>query len=217
LIEWNEYINQLLSSDTDFDNITISLDEGACSTEVPPIIKASIVMLDKMIEHQGPLNLIVFPEKMQSAIIFTLMKLLHNISSGKIKSSYNPTDFKVGEKLKVGNAVVEYLGIEVRDGNRCLLIKMADIDKCSAPIDVLPIFQRVETKRRLSKYAQYVTAKKAALAAMHGDTKGSEKIAYVSEMKTHMNSSIFTMTSVAAIKEQLSSCMIDGEKATKIF
>lgn len=217
MIEWNEYINQLLSSGTDFNNITISLDEGSCSTEIPPIIKVSITMLDKMIEHQGRLNLIVFPEKMQSAFIFTLMKLLHNISSGKIKSSYDPTDFTVGEKLKVGNAVVEYLGMEVRDGNRCLMIKMADIDKCSTPIDVLPIFQRVETKRRLSKYAQYVAAKKAALAAMHGDAKGSEKIAYVSEMKTHMDSSIFTMTSVAAVKEQLAGCMIDGEKATKVF
>lgn len=217
MIEWNEYVNELLSSGTDLDNITISLDEGSCSTEIPPIIRASIIMLDKMIEHQGRLNLMVFPEKIQSVFIFTLMKLLHNISSGKIKSSYNPTGFTVGEKLKVGNAVVEYLGTEIRDDAVCLMIKMADVDKCSAPIEVLPIFQKVETKRRLSKYAQYVTAKKAALAAMHGEATGSEKIAYVTEMKTHMDSSIFTMTSVAAVKEQLAGCMIDGKKATKIF
>lgn len=217
MIEWNEYINQLLSSGTDFDNITISLDEGLCSTEIPPIIKASITMLDKMIEHQGRLNLMVFPEKMQSVFIFTLMKLFHNISSGKIKSSYDPTGFTVGEKLKVGNSIVEYLGIEVRNGSPCLMIKLADLDKYSAPIDILPIFQKVETKRRLSKFPQYNAAKKVALAAIRGTSTGNEKIAHVAEMKTHMDSSIFTMTSVAAVKEQLSGCMIDGKKATQIF
>ena len=217
MIEWNEYINRLLSSGTDFDNITISLGEGSFSTEIPPIIKVSITMLDKMIEHQERLNLIVFPEKMQSIFMFTLMKLFHNISQGKIKSSYDPTGFTVGEKLKVGNAIVEYLGIEERDNSTCLMIKLADVDKCSAPIDTLPIFQKVVTKRRLSKNAQYVTAKKAALSAMHGESAGSEKIAYVSEMKTHMESSIFTMTSIAAVKEQLSNCMIDRKKATEIF
>jgi hypothetical protein len=217
MIEWNEYINQLLSSGTDFDNITISLDEGSHSTEIPPIIKASIIMLDKMIERQGRLNLMVFPEKMQSVFIFTLMKLFHNISQGKIKSSYDPTGFKVGEKLKVGNAIVEYLGTEERNDSLCLMIKLADIDKYSAPIDTLPIFQKVETKRRLSKYLQFVSAKKAALAAMHGESSGCEKLAYVAEMKTHMDSSIFTMTSVGAVKEQLSSCIVDGKKVTKIF
>jgi hypothetical protein len=217
MIEWNEYINQLLSSGTDFDNMTISLDEGSCSTEIPPIIKASITMLDKMIEHQGRLNLMVFPEKMQSVFIFTLMKLFHNISQGKIVSSYDPTGFSVGEKLKVGNAVVEYLGIEERNDSLCLMIKLADLDKDSAPIDTLPIFQKVETKRHLSKYSQYVSAKKVALAGIRGESTGNEKIAYVAEMKTHMNSSIFAMTSLAAVKDQLSCCTVDGKKVTKIF
>ena len=154
MIGWNEYINQLLLSDTEFDNITISLDEGAVSTLVPPIIKISITMLDKMIENQGKLNVLIFPEKIQSFLIFTVMKLFHNISQGKIKSSYDPTKFSVGEKLKVGNAIVEYLGTEVRNNSMCLMLKMADCDKYSAPIGILPIFQKVATYRRLSKTIQ---------------------------------------------------------------
>lgn len=216
MIGWNEYINQLLLSDTEFDNITISLDEGAVSTLVPPIIKISITMLDKMIENQGKLNVLIFPEKIQSFLIFTVMKLFHNISQGKIKSSYDPTKFSVGEKLKVGNAIVEYLGTEVRNNSMCLMLKMADCDKYSAPIGILPIFQKVATDRRLSKTIQYSKASKTALTAMCGEMR-SEKIAYVSEMKTHMQSSIFTMTSIAAVKGQLANCRIDGKEITKIF
>jgi len=114
-MEWNDYIAYLLASGKEFDNITISLDEGRTSTAIPPIIRASILMLDKMVEHQGKRNLLVFPEKVQSIFIFTLMKLFHNIASGKIQSNYVPTDFTVGEKLKVGNTIVEYLGYEVRE------------------------------------------------------------------------------------------------------
>lgn len=217
MIEWNEYLNRLLSEEIDFDNLIISFDEGSVSTEIPPIIKASISMLDKMIEHQGRLNLLVFPEKTQSIFIFTLMLLFHNISQGKIKSNYDPTGFVVGEKLKVGNAIVEYLGMEYRNDSVCLMIRLADVDNCSAPIDILPIFQKVKTKRRLSKFKQYISARKAALAAMYGAGNSSEKIAYVSEMKTHMDSSIFTMTSISAVKEQLSNCKVNGEKLTSIF
>ena len=78
-MEWTEYIDYLLSSTKEFENITISLDEGHTVTTIPPIISASILMLDKMVEHQGKRNILVFPEKVQSIFIFTLIKLFHNI------------------------------------------------------------------------------------------------------------------------------------------
>ena len=217
MIEWNEYLNQLLSSSTDFDNITLSLDEGTCITKIPPIVKASIVMLDKMIEYQGRLNFMVFPEKKQSMIIFSLMKLFNNILSGKIKSNYDPASFIAGEKLKIGNAVVEYLGTEIRNNTLCLKLNLADVFNFSAPMELLPVFQKVETKRRLSKYSQFVAAKKDALAAMRGVASENEKLAYISKMKTHLDSSIFIMSSIAAVKKQLADLIIDGTKATETF
>ena len=145
------------------------------------------------------------------------MKLYHNISQGKIKTKYDPTGFVVGEKLKVGNAIVEYLGTEIRDNSMYLMIKTADVDKDSARIDTLPIFQKVATKRPLSKFKQYCVAKKAALAAIRGEAVGSEKMAYISDMKTHMESSIFTMMPVASVKDQLTKCLINKKKVTTIF
>ena len=217
MIEWNEYIYHLLSSGKDLDNLNISLDNGRTKTQIPPLIRASIIMLDKITEHQGQFNVLVFPERIQSIFIFTLMKLFHNISSGKIQSNYDPTGFEVGQKLKVGNSIVEYLGVEERDGQTCVNIRLADLDKSSTPIRYLPIFQKVYTKRKLSKWSKYVSERKKAMAAFDADATGNEKLAYVADMKTHMDSSIFTMTSIAAAKEQLSACIIEDKKVTSIF
>ena len=216
-MEWKEYVSQLLSSGDNFENLTISLDAGKTITDIPPIIRASIEMLDKMIEHQGKLNFFVFPEKMQSIFIFSLMKVFHNISEGKIKSFYDPTGFSRGEKLKVGNAIVEYLGIEERDGKTCIMIRLADLNKCSTPIENMPIFQRVDTKRRLSKYKQFSEARNKALDALKGNQSGNENLAYAAEMKTHMDSSIVTMTSVTGAREQLTSCLVNGKKVSSVF
>ena len=217
MMEWSEYISYLLSYGKDLENLTISLDEGHTETEIPPLIRVSIIMLDKMIERQGQRNVIVFPEHIQSVFIFTLMKLFHNILLGKIQSNYDPTDFTVGEKLKVGNAVVEYLGNELRNGKTYLNIRLADIDKVSAPINYLPVFQRVSTNRRLSKYARYVAEKKKIFAAYDDNSTSMQKLAYVTDMKTHMESSIFAMTSISPAKEMLSNCTIGGKKVNRIF
>lgn len=216
-MEWNEYVSYLLSSVNDFNDLTISLDEGHSYCAIPPLIGASITMLDKMIEHQGRLNLLVFPERSQSIFVFILMKLFHNITMGKIGSSYDPSKFIPGERLKVGKAIVEYVGVEEREGALCLIIKTGDEVKSSMPLKYLPVFQRVSTKRKLSKYAQYAAARKIATASLFEDTSGKEKLSYVADMKTHMNSSVFAITSIAGAKEQLSKCYIDGMKVTDIF
>ncbi len=216
-MEWKEYISYLLSTGKNLDNLSISLDEGHTVTEVPPIIRTSISMLDKMIEKQGRLNVLVFPEKDQSVFIFTLMKLFHNISSGKIRSNYDPTGFLPGEKLKVGNAIVEYRGMTEKNGEPYLSIKLADLNSSTAPLSICPIFQKVSTKRKLSKYKQYAEARKKAELALNQESSVNEKLLLAETMKTHMDSSVFAMTSVLSVKEKISKCHIEGKKITDIF
>ena len=161
MLEWHEYVEQLLQNESAFDGISLSLGDNRSDSGVPPIIKSSILMLDKMLQHQGIYNIIVFPERVQSIFIFTLMKLLHSITQGKIEKMYDPSAFQFGEKLKLGNAVVEFLGLEERDDTPCLKIRLADLIS-SAPVEFFPFFQRTNTQRGLSKYAQFVAAKKDA-------------------------------------------------------
>lgn len=74
MLEWHDYIQRLLTQESSFDGITMSIGTGE-NVEVPPIIKASILMLDRMQKCQGKRNILVFPERVQSIFIFTLSKL----------------------------------------------------------------------------------------------------------------------------------------------
>ncbi|NLO40639.1 MAG: hypothetical protein GX115_14365 [Ruminiclostridium sp.] len=216
MLEWHEYVEQLLQSESEFDGISLSFDGYSNDTGVPPIIKSSILMLDKMIQHQGKYNIIVFPERVQSIFIFTLMKLLHNIAQGKIEKTYDPSDFRPGEKLKLGNAVVEFLGLEERDGKPCLKIGLADLIS-SAPIEFFPLFQRTSTQRRLSKYTQFVAARKKAESQITYLSPNEQQLAVLSDYKTHMNSSIFNMTSIIRAKETVAGCRICGKKISDLL
>lgn len=216
MLEWHEYLEQLLQDESTFDGISLSFGENQDDTGIPPIIKSSILMLDKMMKHQGQYNIIVFPERVQSIFIFTLMKLLHNIAQGKIEKMYDPLAFQFGEKLKLGNTVVEFLGIEERDGKLCLRIKLADLIS-SAPVEFFPFFQRTSTQRGLSKYEQFFAAKKEAESQITYLSPDEQQLAILADYKTHMNSSIFNMTSIISTKEMIADCRLCGKRLSDIL
>ena len=209
-MEWQEYISQMLSNKSVFDGITLSIDNSDTPVSVPPIIKSSILMLDLMQEHQGLFNILVFPERIQSIFIFTLAKLLYNISEGRIESNYNPDTFIPGEKLRFGKAVAEFLGLEERNEKECIILRFADLDKYSAPISLLPLFQKTNAKK-LSKYSAFVDANKQAkdvFSVMNAEDKYLQLLA---DHKTHMDSSIVNMTSIINTKEMISNCSLCGQ------
>lgn len=216
-MEWKDYLSELLFSNKDFEALRISYDNGQVYRDIPPIIRASIPMLEKMNNNQGPLNTFVFPEIEQSFITFVLADVLHSISTGEINSTYDPTGFTPGEKLKIGNAVVEYLGLEERNGSLCLNVKCADLDRISSPIAYLPAFQKTATQRRLSKYKQFNTARKEALEAFSPDASGNSKIRHIAESKTHLDKSVFIATTISSFKEQISEVRVEGKKITDLL
>ena len=207
MMEWHDYVAQLLSQKSSFDGISLSFDDDAHSVGIPPIIKASVLILDKMIAHQGKFNILVFPERTQSIFIFTLIKSLHNIAEGKIERVYAPEEFKPGEKLKLGNAVVQFLGIEEKNSEQRMRIKVVDKGSAlimDASIKNFPLFQRTNTQRRLSTYSQYVEEKKKWEALDFGLETNEKFLTLLADYRTHMDSSIVNMTSVINAKELFS-------------
>ena len=215
-MEWHDYVAQLLSQESSFDGISLSFEDDAHSVGVPPIIKASVLMLDKMIEHQGKFNILVFPERIQSIFIFTLVKLLHNIAEGRIKRDYDPDAFKPGEKLKLGNAVVEFVSIEENKNERRMKIKLADM-VISAPIEIFPLFQLANTQRSLSPYRKYVDEKKKAEALASYLTTDEKFVKLLADYRTHMDSSIVNMTSVINARELLATCKLCGHDIKELL
>lgn len=216
-MEWSDYLAKLIESENSFDGITLSLDRGANEIAIPPIVKASILMMDKMLEKQGNRQVIVFPEKQQSSFIFSLAYLIHNITAGKIKQKYDPHRFIPGEKLKIGNAVVEFVCFCFHEDKEYIKIKLGDNSTVSMVLSKAPIFQKTDTDRKLSPCKTYIREINKAREQSRYIEQGGNILGVLAEYKTHMMSSIYSVTSVAPAKEQIANCYLCGKKITQIL
>ena len=215
-MEWRDYIKKLLSDGSALDSIRLSMDEIAEPIAIPPIVKVSIQMLDKMIEHQGKFNILVFPERTQSIFIFTLIKLIYNISDGRIGRNYDPEKFKKGEHLKLGKEVVAFDHIGEFEGKTYMYVKPSDMVFDAAPIEFFPLFQKTNAKR-LSKDVAFCKELKAIAAASNTITDDERYLKLLKDYKTHMDSSIVNVTSVVNTKKLVSGCSICGQKLSDII
>ncbi len=208
MLEWQEYISRILAGSASFDGISLSFEDSEQSFDVPPIIKASILMLDKMLQHQGPFNILLFPERILSIFIFTIVKLLYNILEGRIDQSYDPEKFIPGEKLRLGKAVVEFMRIEIINGKKHMRLKLSDLED-SAPIEFFPLFQKT-TASRISPDLVFSKAKQEARKQLPSTSAEERLRGLLGDYKTHMDSSIVYMTSIINTKEMVSSCKLYG-------
>ncbi len=215
MLDWKDYISQLVNQSSSLDGISLSLGDLSKPVGIPPMIKASILMLDRMQEHQGKFNIFVFPERIQSIFIFTLSKLFYNIAEGRIESAYDPEKFQPGEHLKLGNAVVEFLRIEERYGKKHIVLRLADLET-SAPIEYSPLFQKT-TAKVLSKDAKFSEAKRSAKALLPNMSGEKKYLKLLTDHKTHMDSSIINMTTIINTKEQINSCELFGHSVKDLL
>lgn len=217
MIEWKEYIEKLLLKPDSIDDITLSFDGGKTIVPVPPIVKVSIFMLDKMLENPGSRQIFVFPERKQTTFVFVLAGAIRNIYNGRVDKDYKPENFIPGEKLKIGNAVIEYLGVEEKDGKKYLMLHMSDLDKHSAEISTLPMFQKTDTKRSISPYKKYVSEREKIKAEYQSVENDRIQAKTLLEYRTHIASSVYYVSSVASVKEQMLSLRIMGDKISDLL
>lgn len=213
MIKWEEYIIQLMTESDSVDGVSISFDEGKTETSISPIVKVSVLMLDKMIEKQGNKQMLIFPERQQTALSLALVKVIRNIFMGKSGVEYNPKAFCPQDKLKLGNAVVEFLRIE----NERIFLHMADLDEYSVPISMLPMLQKTDTKRPLSKSKKFCVERKKTQDKYKEGRLIVEHLNILSEYKTHMESSVCYVSSIKSVKAQLSLMQLCGDRVSDLL
>lgn len=209
MLSWNEYIEELLGTPTVLDNM--SLQNGDNAISVSPIVKASIQMLESMIETEGPHNVFVFPEIKELLYEFVLSKIVFNVAAGKINIAYDPHKFKPGQKLKYRNCVVEFVecNVDSKDGRERVRIKFADTKKSTnpsswIPIEAVPIFQIASDKiKKLTNETKFgeVFSVKRALEELKTIRSGKDIIERLADYKTHLDGSIFLVTNVKNAKD----------------
>lgn len=215
MIAWDDYLEKLISAPDEMDGITLSFDGGNTNISVPAIVKSSILMLDKMIQHQGKRHVIVFPEREQTALIFSLIRTIHNIETGKIEKKYSVEDFVPGDKLKLGNAVVQFLGIAEMNGKKYIQISLSDCNTYSFPLDTAPVFQKTDTKRPLSSTAKYAKEREAQQGSNALISESGSYLSGLMQYKTHMSSSVYYVSSVTGVIEQLDDMRFCNEKLSQ--
>lgn len=214
-MEWEQYVQSVLNEEKCLDNISILLDETEIT--LPSIVRASVFMLEKMIQNQGKNNLFVFPDGEQIPFLFMMAKLVFNIYSGKIENQYLPEEFVPGQILKLGNCVMEFLGVGEEppfEGKKRIYLKFADCNKHSCPIETAPFFQKSDTKKKLSKLRSYQKEKRSIdeERCIHANYLQDLK-----ETKTHIKKTVFYVASVANSQNFAYKMLINGAPFLEYF
>lgn len=217
MLKWNEYLYSVLKQSSSIDDLSFSSYDIASPIRTPPIIKASILMLEKMIAKMGIRNIFVFPEKSQAIMLFTITKLIYNIIEGKLRSLYNPHAFCPGEKLKYGNYIVEFLGIETIDGLLYIAYRTADYKAVKAPIDGLSMFERTNTNRRLSKYDKALAPKPISQTTEKKITIDIDLFRWMEDYRTYMESSVFFVAPLANARESIEKWTLNGKRLSDLM
>lgn len=213
MLNWTEYINQLVNQNQVWANISLSIGEMSMAG-IPPIVKSSILLLDDLQQSNGYKNIVVFPERLQTSFIFAVSKLLFNISEGRIDHNYDPSTFQKGDKLRCGKAIVEFVGVNNNNGNPRMEIKLAKELYVSAPIEFFPFFQKVNTKLKLSNHDSYIKEKRNIEKQLSSTSTVDGLLQTLSDYRTHMENSIVYMTPVISTKEIIANTTINGKKLT---
>ncbi|NMA65578.1 MAG: hypothetical protein GX957_04960, partial [Clostridiaceae bacterium] len=208
-MNWNDYIREILRKPSCFDNVVLSF-ENNTKIDVPPIIKASLFILDSITKTQGVHNVIVFPEKTQTSFIFAVLKVIYNVITGKIGYCYDPYRFTKGQKLKFKNFVMEFDTIEKdKNGEEKIFVWFSGNFRYGLPIEVAPYFQSTDTKRPLSKYDAFAKLFRIKTVDCKQISIRSNIVEFLSNHKTHIKSTVFYVTSIANAKELLKSIKIN--------
>ena len=213
MLSWNEYIEELLSTPTVLDNMSLQYGDNAIA--VSPIVKASIQMLESMIETEGRHNVFVFPEIKELLYEFVLSKIVFNVAAGKINITYDPHTFKPGQKLKYKNCVVEFDRYAENDyqGKDRVYIRFADGASYGVPAEIAPIFQIADADtKRFSKFKAFydVYSAKKAIEELRSSPEKRDIIEALTDYKTHLDGSIFLITSIKNAKEYFDQTFING-------
>lgn len=214
-MEWENYVHEILSDKDALDELYVSIDGGKTHTEFPPAIRASVRILDRILEDGGRLNLFVFPEKQQMLLLFMLAKVIHNLTEGKIRSNYNPSLFTSGTKVKLGNAVAEFLCADEMDGRKGVWLGFRHKSKYFCPIEILPVLQRVKTKRisRDDTFYQELNRIRELMKTFGTDSV----LLNLLSQKSHLDKSIAYVSSVSATKARLNVCSLDNHRLQDIL
>lgn len=213
---WGDFLKGMLEKETVLDNLLLSLNDED-PIKLPAIIKASILLTDNLLDT-GKKNMFVFPEQQTCSFFFMLLRTLFNISEGRIKKDYDPYSFTKGERIKLNNSVVEFVGVGthkgIKDNIKRIFIRLTD-GIMAIPIEAAPFFQHVDSKLLSS---QKYFDKDYSIYKKEIDLNSTKDfIQKLSDYKTHLDSSVVFIAPILNSRKLFLETSLNGVKISDVL
>ena len=219
-MDWAEFVDEELHCPSVFDNTNFTMAGVNLPGGVPPVIRISISLLKRFLDHGENRIVIVFPEGKKIPFIFLLSQLLSDVFEGGTEVEYDPRKFVSGQKIKFQNFILEFSGIEDgSDGISRICVKTGDGVKKKIPITWAPYFQQTDTNRHLSKDREVSPAmNNFRINSQWKKSVGSAQIVETLENNiTHFTGTVFCVVSSNRVNELYDSTAINRVPIRKLF
>ena len=216
-MKWEEYIEYILDEKTALDELLLS--SAGEAMPVSPIVKASVLMLESELQSGSRHNVFVYPDTSELCYEFLIAKTVFNIMAGKIKYTYDPYQFKHGQKLKYKDSVVVFEScgmVDVRgDKRERICISFSGGEKRYLPIEIAPVFQLVDSKRISTEkhFRQFYSTSRAIQEAKEQTELDIREL--LANYRTHLDGSIFFVSKLNNSRNFLFNCNIDNESISR--
>ena len=215
-LNWTSYVKSQLDESNFLSNLKITHSNNANeSLSVPPIVRLSIDLMNRLFDADASHVAVVFPEKTQTMLLLAIFKVISDIMSGEAERTYDPSSFKKGQKLKCKNCVVEFDRVDEWDGKTRIYIRTADTKQATncyigMPMDIAPFFQFTDTKRPLSNDKVFSTMKVELRKQKAAMSDSQKLVSMLIDYKTHINNTIFYVGPTGKARDLLSELQIDN-------
>lgn len=137
------------------DNLSISSIDCEVGGAAPPVIVATLSLLQEMQEDGETRIIVVVPDREQFGFITTLLLAVDSAIGDNSPNTYNPSEFSKGQLLKCGKCIVEFDSVDLEKGTIKVLCAPApratSASAYTLPLSIAPFFQKTDTVRPLSK------------------------------------------------------------------
>ncbi len=215
--KWSDFTEKLVEREKILTELTFS--QGTKYTmNIPPLIQASVILVEDLIKAGSKLNLIVLPERKHSFFFMLISRLLYGLNKGRINKKYDPRNFNVGEKLKLGRSVVQVAGHSYSDdGEPRIKLKFARDLFVTAPNNYLPYFQKTNTNRGLSTSEKFHEEWDKIKAFSSNPPIGNFFLSDLINHRTHMDNSVYCLTILARAEDFIQKYKIEDKNLDEVF
>ncbi|HAE43866.1 MAG TPA: hypothetical protein DCG34_13285 [Clostridiales bacterium] len=218
----NDLFTKTLDQKRGIDSLYLTINSSSYPIyKVPSVIKASLIILNKLIDNGDKRNVMIFPEKSDTMIVFAIFKIIDDILEGRMSKSYDPKKFKKGQKLSFEGCVVEFDSYEKINGTDYIWVNTIDRKtRCrnGLPMSIAPFFQPIESQKPISKQKKYAETKKIIDFQRTMEGEGDILVNMLKDYKAHIVNSIGIVTAIEKVDKALSNrFIINGHKSTDVL